>query len=155
MHISRSMLGILLMTFSLGVAGADDDADTIRNLRMASNAAIASHDVDAVQSFLDDDFVISISTGVIERSRNEHGDGFAAHFAEFPDVVYVRTPAKITISKAYPLAIEHGTWVGSRTDKNGKLEHGGDYTAAWRKSAGVWRIYSELYVGLYCDGPDC
>jgi hypothetical protein len=69
--------------------------------------------------------------------------------------VYIRTPLEITLSEAYPLAIEHGTWVGSRTDENGKLENGGQYTAAWRKTDGVWRIYSELYVGLYCNGADC
>jgi len=40
-------------------------------------------------------------------------------------------------------------------DKNGKLENGGQYTAAWRKTDGIWRIYSELYVGLYCNGVDC
>jgi ketosteroid isomerase-like protein len=81
---------------------------------MKSNDAIARHDVDALQSFLDEDFVITISTG----------------------------------------AIEHGTWVGSRTSENGKLENGGQYTAAWRKTDGVWRIYSELFVGLFCSGAD-
>jgi hypothetical protein len=67
----------------------------------------------------------------------------------------VRTPSEITLSEAYPLAIEHGTWVGSRTTENGKLENGGQYTAAWRKTDGVWRIYPELFVGLYCNGADC
>jgi len=134
---------------------AEDDAETIRALRMASNDAIARHDIDALQSYLDDDFVISISSGAIERSRDEHGKSFALHFEQFPDVVYIRTPLEITLSEAYPLAIERGTWVGSRTDVNGKLENGGQYTAAWRKTDGVWRIYSELYVGLYCNGADC
>lgn len=27
-------------------------------------------------------------------------------------------------------------------------------TAAWRKTDGVWRIYSELFVGLFCNGAD-
>jgi ketosteroid isomerase-like protein len=67
----------------------------------------------------------------------------------------VRTPSEITLSEAYPLAIEHGTWVGSRATENGKLENGGQYTAAWRKTDGVWRIYAELFVGIYCNGADC
>jgi ketosteroid isomerase-like protein len=134
---------------------AEDGAEAIRAQRATSNEAIARHDVEAIQSFLDEDYVITISTGLIERSREEHGRSFAAHFAEYPDVVYVRTPEKITLSEAYPLAIESGTWVGTRTTSNGKLESGGEYTAAWRKTDNVWRIYSELFVALYCNGADC
>lgn len=154
MQNSRLIIAISLLAFS-GTALCADDVETIRNLRMKSNEAIARHDVDAVQSYLDEDYVITISTGHIERSRDEQGKSFALHMEQFPDVVYVRTPSEITLSAAYPLAIEHGTWIGSRTDKNGKLEHGGQYTAAWRKTDGIWRIYSELYVGLYCHGADC
>ena len=67
----------------------------------------------------------------------------------------IRPAARQRSRKALTLAIEHGTWVGSRTSENGKLENGGQYTAAWRKTDGVWRIYSELFVGLYCNGVDC
>lgn len=133
----------------------ENDTDAIRASRMMSNEAIARHDVDVIQSFLDEVYVITISTGAIERSRDEHGRSFASHFEEFPDVVYVRTPSEITISKAYPLAMERGTWVGSRMMENGKFESGGQYTAAWRKTDGLWRIYSELFVALYCRGAAC
>ncbi len=152
---SSLLVAGLLLVFGGTVGGAENDADTIRALRAESNEAIARHDIEAVQSFLDADYVITISTGVIERSRDEFSKGMASLFERYPDVVYVRTPSKITLSDAYPLAIEHGTWTGFRTDKNGKLEHGGEYTAAWRKADGTWRIYSELFVGLYCRGADC
>jgi ketosteroid isomerase-like protein len=155
MKVSRLVLTALVLALVSTKVCAEDDAETIKTIRMKSNDAIARHDVDALQSYLDDDFVITISTGAIERSREEHGKSFAAHFEEHPDVVYVRTPSEITLSEAYPLAIEHGTWVGSRTTENGKLENGGQYTAAWRKTDGIWRIYSELFVGLYCSGVDC
>ena len=155
MKVSRLVLTAFVVALVGTTAWAADDADEIKMIRMKSNEAIARHDVDTLQSYLDEDFVISISTGAIERSRDEHGRSFAAHFEEYPDVVYVRTPLEVTLSDAYPLAIEHGTWVGSRTTENGKLENGGQYTAAWRKTDGVWRIYSELFVGLYCDGADC
>ena len=155
MKVSRLVLAAFVLALVGTTVWAEDDAETIKTIRMKSNDAIARHDVDALQSYLDDDFVITISTGAIERSREEHGKSFAAHFEEYPDVVYVRTPSEITLSEAYPLAIEHGTWVGSRTTENGKLENGGQYTAAWRKTDGVWRIYSELFVGLYCSGVDC
>jgi len=155
MKVSRLVLTALVLALVSTTVWAEDDAETIKTIRMKSNDAIARHDVDALQSYLDDDFVITISTGAIERSREEHGKSFAAHFEEHPDVVYVRTPSEITLSEAYPLAIEHGTWVGSRTTENGELENGGQYTAAWRKTDGIWRIYSELFVGLYCSGVDC
>jgi ketosteroid isomerase-like protein len=155
MNVSRLVFAALMFTLVATTVWAEGDAEEIEIIRMKSNEAIARHDVEALQSYLDDDFVITISTGAIERSREEHGNSFAAHFEEYPDVVYVRTPSEITLSEAYPLAIEHGTWVGSRTTENGKLENGGQYTAAWRKTDGVWRIYSELFVGLYCDGADC
>lgn len=131
------------------------EAYVIRSLRAASNAAIAAHDAAAVASFFDEDYVITISTGAIERSRQAASESFAAHFARFPDVVYVRTPKEIVVSEAYPLAFESGTWVGSRTDANGPLENGGKYTASWRKVDGTWKIHSELFVGLYCRGEDC
>jgi len=154
-NASRLAFSALVLALCVVSAWAEDDVKEIQTNRMNSNEAIARHDVDALQSYLDEDFVISISTGAIERSRDEHGRSFAAHFEEYPDVVYVRTPLEITLSDAYPLAIEHGTWVGSRTTESGKLENGGQYTAAWRKTNGVWRIYSELFVGLYCNGADC
>ena len=134
---------------------SENDAETIRSIRAQSNEAIARHDAASVGSFLADDYVITISTGAIERSREEHIDSFAMHFEQYPDVVYLRTPTTIIISESYPLAIEHGAWIGSRTTTNGSLKNGGEYTAAWRKTDGVWKIYSELFVALYCRGEGC
>jgi ketosteroid isomerase-like protein len=149
-----------VLTFAYSPCATDTtlvsgESTAIRSLRAASNAAIAAHDAGAVASFFDEDYVITISTGAIERSRRAAAESFAAHFVEFPDVVYVRTPTEIVVSEAYPLAFETGTWVGSRTDANGPLENGGRYTASWRKVDGVWKIHAELFVGLYCRGTDC
>ena len=134
---------------------SDEGVEIIRELREQSNAAIARHDVAGIQSFLHDDYVISISTGAIERSRDAHISGFAQHFEEFPDVVYIRTPNEIVLSQAFPLAIEEGTWIGTRTTESGEREVGGRYTAAWKNTESGWQIYSELFVALYCKGEDC
>jgi len=136
-------------------ARSESEAETIRSIRIQSNEAIARHDAESIGSFIADHYVITISTGAIQRSREEHVSSFAAHFAQYPDVIYLRTPTTISISDSYPLAIEHGNWLGSRTTANGKLESGGEYTAAWRKTDGGWKIYSELFVALYCHGEDC
>lgn len=137
------------------ISFAGDDAQAIRALRMQSNEAIRNHDAGSLKSFLADDYVITISTGQIERSRDDHVKSFAEHFARYPDVVYVRTPSQISISSSHPLAMEQGTWMGSRTTGNGKLESGGLYTAAWKKTDDGWKVYSELFVAMYCNGEDC
>lgn len=150
------MVAALVPGAVIGVtAYAQENADVIRTLRTRSNEAIARHEIETMRSFLSDDFVISVSTGSIERSRDEHIDSFAQHFDQYPDAIYVRTPSSITVSDAYPLAIEQGTWVGTRTLQNGKIESGGEYTAAWKLTGSGWKIYSELYVALYCRGEGC
>jgi ketosteroid isomerase-like protein len=148
---------VLTLVVSLAgtMAHAQNDVETIREKRMESNEAIARHDIDSMKSFLAEDYVITISTGVIERSRDEHLRSFASHFSQYPDVVYVRNPTEIHLSESHPLAIEHGTWVGSRTTENGSLQHGGRYTAAWKRTEYGWRIYSELFVVLHCRGEEC
>ena len=89
MKASRLVFITLVLALCGTAVWADDDAEEIQTIRMKSNEAIARHDVDALQSYLDEDFVITISTGAIERSRDEHGKSFALHFDEYPDVVYV------------------------------------------------------------------
>lgn len=148
------ILVVVFLTSSLA-AWASEDTDSIRSLRAESNQAIAVQDVDALIDFLDDEYVLAASSGDILQGREENAASWSGHFADFPDVVYIRTPLEVTIGEAYPFAIESGTWVGSMTTANGKLEKGGQYTAGWRKVAGVWKIRSELFVALYCHGIDC
>jgi len=135
-------------------AQSPEAADAIRALRSASNAAIARHDAEAVLSFLEADYVITDSTGHIERGLEGNAQSWAKHFADFPDVVYVRTPVKVRVSTALPHAMESGTWVGTRT-AGGRQEKGGEYSAVWRKVEGVWKIHSEIFVALYCRGEGC
>ena len=146
---------ILLSVLGSAAVYADEETDAIRALRAQSNEAIAEHDVEGIRSFLSDDFVISVSTGSIERSRDEHISSFARYFDLFPDAIFVRTPSSVTVSDDYPLAIEQGTWVGTRTSVNGETESGGEYTAAWKMTDSGWKIYSELFVALYCRGEGC
>jgi ketosteroid isomerase-like protein len=130
-----------------------EDTNAIRLTRESSNQAIAGHDVDGILSFLEEEYVITISSGAIMYGREKQAESWAGHFAEFPDVVYVRTPLEVTISDSQPLAIENGSWIGTMTTPNGALEKGGQYTAAWRKVDGAWKIYSELFVVLYENIP--
>ncbi len=151
------VLSILLLVKITAVSAASipDDSQSIQAARKAFNQAIAEHDIDSMRSFLAEDYVITISTGQIQRSRDAHIESFVAHFEQFPDVVYVRTPDDIKISQAYPLAIENGTWTGSRSTTFGTLNNGGSYTAAWKRTDKGWLIYSELFVALDCQGEGC
>ena len=63
-----------------------------------------------------------------------------------------RTPDKIDISSAAPLAAEHGRWVGLNPD--GTVAYRGTYLAMWRRTAAGWEIRSELFVLLACGVGD-
>jgi hypothetical protein len=76
-------------------------------------------------------------------------------FAEFPDVLYVRTPSKIEVSTYLPRAAETGNWVGNWTAEKGRIEVGGSYFASWLKVDGSWKIQSEMFVTMYCSGDGC
>jgi hypothetical protein len=55
MKMSPSMCALLVLALGITPAWASDDAEAIKEIRMASNGAIARHDVDALQSFLDNE----------------------------------------------------------------------------------------------------
>jgi hypothetical protein len=52
-------------------------------------------------------------------------------------------------------AAEFGDWVGNWTADKGPIEVGGSYSASWRKVDGVWKIQSEIFVTLFCNGAAC
>lgn len=136
-------------------APSSTDADAIKTARAASNQAIARHDTDAIVSFFDEEYVITTGAGSIEPGRDAQLGMWADHIDQYPDVVYVRTPTDVVLSETNSPAIENGAWVGTWTSENGAQEKGGRYTAYWRKADGVWKIRSELFVTLYCEGEDC
>ena len=147
----------LCMIFSLLQTSAADakdakDVKAIEAQRQASNKAMADHDVDKFISFFDTDYIISYGSGKKTLSLVAEIRSLKAMFDDYADVKYVRTPKDIYISKALPLAMESGTWIGGET-----LETtlSGRYTAAWRKTNGVWKIHNELFVTLTCEGKNC
>ncbi len=144
----------LVGTSEVSAQDVSDEAQ-IRAVRAMSNQAIARHDLAGILGLLEDDYHVSTSTGAFLRSRAEMGEVFAAHFAEFENVLYVRTPESVEVSAASPVASEIGSWVGSWTTTEGPFRTGGRYVAYWRKVDGEWRVHAELYVPLFCEGPGC
>ncbi len=156
----RSAAAVLLATACATAGGAAPseiatDVAAIQAARQRSNQAIRDHDVAKVVAFLDDDARLTISSGRFVEGREAQERAYAEQFARFPDVVYVRTPISVEISRASPLASERGTWVGRWTAERGPIEMSGEYMAMWRKTDGRWRIRSELFVLLDCAGEGC
>lgn len=142
------------MTTTTNAQAGFDEAQ-IRQARAESNRAIARHDVPGILAFLATEYQASVSNGTFIHSPAEMGRSFAAHFTEFRDATYMRTPDSVVVNTAATIAAETGTWVGTWTTGQGPFRIGGRYAAYWRKDAGRWLIHSELFVPLFCEGEGC
>ncbi len=83
------------------------------------------------------------------------GQAFREQFDRFEGVNYVRTAESVEVGEAAGRAAETGTWVGTWTTPQGPVRTGGRYAAYWRNVDGTWRIRSELFVTLFCEGAGC
>ena len=149
--MSRHLFLILIALAATAAAQANPEAD-IRAARERSNRAIATHNLKDFADSLDSDFVMVRGSGVFIGSKREYVALFEHDFADPRSVVYRRTPEKIEISSAAPLAAEHGRWEGLNPD--GSVGYGGTYLAMWRRTENGWKIRSELFVVLSCGSGD-
>ncbi len=154
-------LVVTTIAMSIVIAGSSvfaqdvSDEEQIRVARAQYNDAIASHDVPGIVSFLDEEYQITTSLGQLSQGRDDDAAAWVQLFATRDDVVYVRSPESIEVSKDYPLAAEVGTWVGTWSTADGQVRTGGRFSAMWRKVDGDWKVRSELFVALYCEGISC
>lgn len=130
-------------------------ADAIRALRRQSNAAIARHDVNGVMAVLDTGYQITTGSGEFATGRTAERAAWIAEFASAADRVYRRTPSSIEVSDSGTRAAEVGEWTGSWTTGKGVTKTGGRYAAYWRLVGKTWRLRSELFVSLRCEGAGC
>ena len=149
--VASAVLFVGVSVFAQGMS----DSDQIRNARDQYNDAIARHDVQAIMTFHDDEYQITTSLGQLIQGRDEEAASWQELFSIRQDVLYVRTPETIEVSDAYPLAAETGTWVGTWSTPDGGVRTGGHYSAMWRQVDGEWKVRSELFVALYCEGLAC
>jgi hypothetical protein len=136
------------------------DEAIIRDSRAASNQALADHNAAAFAQILNNDVIVTAASGKLIQGRATMRQEIEARWKAQPDLVFVRTPTTIEISRSDPAASERGTWTGHATTQAGPAEWRGEYQAAWRKtvsSAGLpsWTIWSELFVALDCKGSGC
>lgn len=120
----------------------------IRAIRLRSNQALATHNIDAFADSLAPNFVMVRGNGALVPSRREYIELFARDFADKQATRYERVADKIEASATLPLAAEHGHWIGTRPD--GTKVYGGTYLAMWKHAPSGWKIRSELFVTLWC-----
>lgn len=144
-------LVLILAAMATAAAQNNPEAD-IRAARERSNRAIATRNLKDFAETLDSDAVIVRGNGVFVGSKREYVALFEKDFADSRRVVYRRTPEKIDLSHAAPLAAEYGRWEGLNPD--GTVGYGGTYFAMWRRTDQGWKIRSELFVVLSCGSGD-
>ena len=120
----------------------------IRGRRAAFNRAIADGDVAAISPILGRDVVlVTGSDSAVISGRNAQLKVWRREFASPARVIYARVPVSVTVSRAEPIALEHGAWRGIEA-ATGRAIASGDYSAKWREVLGEWVIEAELYVTL-------
>ena len=137
---------MLLPILFLALA-ANPEAE-IRAARQSSNHALERRNIQAFAATLAPDFTGTRGNGNPIPSRQAYIDLFTKDFANPAAVRFERVPDKIEISKAAPLAAEHGHWIGTRPD--GTRAFTGTYLAMWRRTSTGWQIRSELFIVLQC-----
>ncbi len=115
----------------------------IRAARAASNAAIAQHDAEGIVKYVSDDFIMVTGNAQQFIGKDAVLTRWRAFFEKNPQVLYVRTPTQITISKNDTLAWETGRWKATNS-----YSAGGNYSAMWCKRNGVLLTRTELFVSL-------
>lgn len=141
--IRNRLVFALLIVSHLAVAQGRTAADSIRASRMASNAAIARHDVDGIAKYWLPGFVQTIGRGTSLAGKDTIIATWKQLFKANPTVLYIRKPVTITVGDNGIMAWETGTW----TAKN-SYSKGGNYSAMWRKINGEWKLQAELFVSL-------
>jgi ketosteroid isomerase-like protein len=138
--------------FAAVLAVQQSDEEQIRARRESSNQAIARHDTAGIGAILADNVVVVTSNSVHRAGREANEQSFAEQFQSRPDVVYRRTPSEVRVFAPWLMASESGTWTGSWTDADGRIQLSGRYFAKWRKLKGQWLVESETYVPETCTG---
>jgi len=146
---------VMLLAVPAGSAQDVPDEDAIRDARLRYNTAIQRQDVEGIVSFFDDEYQVTTSLGELLQGPEGEAAAWQALFDSRRDLSYVRSTETIEVSGRYPLAAETGTWVGTWLTGRGPVRTGGHFSAMWRKVDGTWKVRSELFVAMYCDGLAC
>ena len=156
-RFTQAAFVLLLAGCSGARAASDDSADAatssaIRAARERFNAAIVTRDTATIASmFLPTYHLIS------GRSAQSHGvdEEVSVWKSMFADttLLYVRRTREVRANPAWGIAEELGDWTGRLTAPDGPVRVNGSYAAKWqRDTGGNWRLQSEVFTTLHCEG---
>jgi ketosteroid isomerase-like protein len=141
--IKKSLILVLLIASYFANAQSRQASDSIRASRMASNAAIARHDINGMAKYWLPGFVQTIGRGTSFTGKDTIIAAWKQLFKTNPAVLYIRKPTTITVGDNGVMAWETGTW-----EAKNSYSKGGNYSAMWRKINGEWKLQAELFVSL-------
>lgn len=143
--IKRLVIIVFLLSTQITFAQSrqSDDVAIIKASRMASNAAIARHDIDGIAKYWLPDFVQTIGRGVSFIGKDTIIASWKELFKTNKTVLYIRTPVEIIVGDNGIMAWETGSWIAKNS-----YSKGGRYSAMWRKVDGEWKLQAELFVSL-------
>jgi ketosteroid isomerase-like protein len=120
----------------------------IRLARAAFNQALVAGDLAAIGAILAPDAVLITGTdSALIAGRKAQVLIWKREFSAPDRTRYTRTPGTITPSPIEPIALEQGTWIGTRAT-DGEALASGIYSAKWRKIGLRWMIEGEMYLTL-------
>lgn len=143
-----------------GKAVCDDVGDaarvaSIKDQRGIFNRAIRHLDIAAISTVLTEDVILITGTDSdVYRGREAQLDIWRADKEGRGRAIYVRTPACVQVSPAFPIALEYGTWHGGESHEAASFASG-SYTAKWRLTEGTWLLEVETYMTERCGGSFC
>ena len=145
---------ILISTqlFTNNVSAQQSDKDAIRSVRSISNQAIKERDIDALKNTWLANLHVTASSGTVIQSGDQMATLFNNTFSDANFITYIRTPIEINISPGNTYAAESGNWISRRNSDSGEMMIEGTYLAQWHKVETGWRIRSEVFIALSCEG---
>lgn len=130
---------------------SDRPVQQIKALRRKSNDALKRRDLQAFLSSMHPDIIVTVGSGEHIIGRTAIEETMTILWRQHPDMLFVRAPGSVKMSRSgtpCPLAAEQGTWHGTWTDGDLKIENTGVYNASWRQEGGIWLLRAELFVTL-------
>lgn len=133
-------------------ASMSDEEKIIQSKRELSNEAIRYKDTNGVATLWGDDFEMLTSRNVTIKGVENNRHFYAMEFANKPEVKYERKPSEIKAFPQWRMASEYGVWTGSWKEADGKVNLTGTYYAKWHFTGNQWKLRSETYTAISCEG---
>lgn len=148
---TRTLTLVLALSFLYGCGTAPpvdmraQNEAVIRANAIASCAATNAKDLEKTLSYYTDDAVQLSDGAPMLRGKDQLRAAWKATFAQTGTGLTFATAA-VDVSKAGDLAVEHGTYDYSSTDKDGAMHHQtGKYVDEWKKQPdGSWKVAIDI-----------